>query len=173
MQRIAHHDSLTGLPNRLLFNDRLAQSIRLARRDKRGFALLFLDLNKFKQVNDTLGHDAGDELLQQVAARIRGQLRDSDTLARVGGDEFTVILPDVATLEDAETVARKIVAALSAPIRLERHERSVEIGVSVGVALYPSDAADADALISAADAAMYSAKQAGGDHGLRAAQESR
>jgi diguanylate cyclase (GGDEF)-like protein/PAS domain S-box-containing protein len=166
IQRVAHHDSLTGLPNRLLFNDRLAQSIRLARRDKRGFALLFLDLDKFKQVNDTLGHDAGDELLQQVARTIRGELRDSDTVARVGGDEFTVILPDIARAEDAETVARKIVAALSAPIRLERRGRSVEIGSSVGVALYPSDAADADALVSAADSAMYEAKQAGDGYRL-------
>ncbi len=168
IQRVAHHDSLTGLPNRLLFNDRLAQSIRLARRDKRGFALLFLDLNKFKLVNDTLGHDAGDELLQQVAARLRRELRDSDTVARVGGDEFTVILPDVGKPEDVEAVARKIVAALSAPIRLERKGRSVEIGTSIGVALYPADADDADALVSAADGAMYQAKQAGAGYCLRA-----
>ena len=171
IQHVAHHDSLTGLPNRLLFNDRLAQSIRLARRDSRKFALLFLDLDKFKQVNDEFGHDAGDELLQQVAARIRDELRDSDTVARVGGDEFTVILPDVARPEDAEIVARKIVAALSAPIRLERKGRSVEIGSSIGVALYPSDAADADALVSAADAAMYEAKQAGRDYVFCAARE--
>ncbi len=170
MQRIAHHDSLTGLPNRLLFNDRLAQSIRLARRESGKFALLFLDLDKFKQVNDTLGHDAGDELLQQVAARIRRELRDSDTVARVGGDEFTVILPNVARAEDAETVARKIVATLAAPIRLERQGRSVEIGISIGIALYPSDAGDADALVSAADTAMYSAKQAGSGYLLRTAQ---
>ncbi|MGA8004537.1 MAG: diguanylate cyclase [Burkholderiales bacterium] len=171
IRRVAHHDSLTGLPNRLLFNDRLAQSIRLARRDNRKFALLFLDLDKFKQVNDEFGHDAGDELLQQVAAMIRRELRDSDTVARVGGDEFTVILPDVARPEDAEIVARKIVAALSAPIRLERKGRSVEIGSSIGVALYPSDAADADALVSAADAAMYEAKQAGRDYVFCTARE--
>ncbi len=161
MQHVAYHDNLTGLPNRLLFNDRLAQSIRFARRDNRKFALLFLDLDKFKQVNDTLGHDAGDELLQQVATRIRGELRESDTVARVGGDEFTVILPDVARREDAEIVAKKIVAALSAPLRLERQGRSVEIGTSIGVALFPSDAGDADALVDAADGAMYEAKQAG------------
>ncbi|MFZ1908051.1 MAG: diguanylate cyclase [Burkholderiales bacterium] len=173
MQRIAHHDNLTELPNRLLFNDRLAQSIRLARRDKRGFALLFLDLDKFKQVNDTLGHDAGDELLQQVAGRIRRELRDSDTVARVGGDEFTVILPDITRAQDVETVARKIVAALSAPIRLERQGRSVEIGSSIGIALYPSDAADADALVSAADSAMYEAKQAGEGYRFCAGREPR
>ena len=171
IQHVAHHDSLTGLPNRLLFNDRLAQSIKLARRDGRKFALLFLDLDRFKQVNDEFGHDAGDELLQQVAATLRRELRDSDTLARVGGDEFTVILPDVARPEDAETVVRKIVAALSAPIRLERKARSVEIGTSIGVALYPADADDADALVSAADAAMYEAKQTGGGFRLCAARE--
>ena len=161
IQRVAHHDSLTGLPNRLLFNDRLDQSIRLARRDSRGFALLFLDLDKFKVVNDTLGHDAGDELLQEVAAAIRGELRDSDTVARVGGDEFTAILPDIVHAEDAATVARKIVAAFSAPVQLKRRGRSVQTAISVGIALFPSDARDADALFSAADGAMYRAKQAG------------
>lgn len=171
IRKVAHHDSLTGLPNRLLFNDRLAQLIRLARRENRRFALLFLDLDKFKQVNDTLGHDAGDELLQQVARTIRRELRDSDTVARVGGDEFTVILPDIARAEDAETVARKIVAALSAPIRLERQRRSVAIGSSIGIALYPSDAGDADALVSAADGAMYQAKQAGEGYRFGAARE--
>jgi diguanylate cyclase (GGDEF)-like protein/PAS domain S-box-containing protein len=161
IQRVAHHDSLTGLPNRLLFNDRIAQSIRLARRDSRGFALLFLDLDKFKEVNDTLGHDAGDELLQEVAAAIRGELRDSDTVARVGGDEFTVILPDIVHAEDAETVARKIVAAFRTPVQLKRRGCHVQTAISVGIALFPSDARDSDALVSAADAAMYRAKQAG------------
>jgi diguanylate cyclase (GGDEF)-like protein/PAS domain S-box-containing protein len=161
IQRVAHHDSLTGLPNRLLFNDRLAQSIRIARRDSRGFALLFLDLDKFKEVNDTLGHDAGDELLQEVAAAIRGELRDSDTVARVGGDEFTVILPDIVHAEDAGIVASKIVSAFSTPVRLKRRGRDVQTAISIGIALFPSDARDSDALVSAADAAMYRAKQAG------------
>ena len=164
IQRVAHHDSLTGLPNRLLFNDRLAQSIRLARRDKRQFALLFLDLDTFKEVNDTLGHEAGDELLQEVAARIRRALRDSDTVARVGGDEFTVILPAIAGPADAEAVARKIAAVLKDPIRLPRRGHSVQTGISIGIALYPSDAQDADALMGAADAAMYNAKQSGRDY---------
>ena len=161
IQRVAHHDSLTGLPNRLLFNDRLNQAISFAKRDSRQFGLLYLDLDKFKPVNDTLGHIAGDELLQSAAERIRRQVRESDTVARVGGDEFTVILPDIARREEAETVARKVIAALAAPFQLGNQKQSVEIGTSIGIAIYPADARDADALVKAADAAMYSAKQAG------------
>lgn len=160
IQRVAHHDSLTGLPNKLLFNDRLSQAITLAKRDSRKFALLYLDLDRFKPVNDALGHGAGDELLASVAARIRRQVRESDTVARVGGDEFTVILVDVGRRGDAETVAGKIAAALAAPFQLDSQARSVEIGTSIGIAIYPTDAQDADTLVKAADAAMYSAKQA-------------
>jgi diguanylate cyclase (GGDEF)-like protein/PAS domain S-box-containing protein len=161
IQRMAHHDSLTGLPNRLLFNDRLEQAISLAKRGSRQFTLLYLDLDRFKPVNDTLGHTAGDELLQAVAARIRQQVRESDTVARVGGDEFTVILPDIARREEAETVAKKIIAALAAPFQLGSQKQSVEIGTSIGIAIYPTDARDTDALLNAADAAMYGAKQIG------------
>jgi diguanylate cyclase (GGDEF)-like protein/PAS domain S-box-containing protein len=161
IQRVAHHDSLTGLPNRLLFNDRLDQAISLAKRKSRQCALLYLDLDKFKPVNDALGHLAGDELLKGVAERIRHQVRQSDTVARVGGDEFVVILPEIARREEAEIVARKIVAALDAPFLLGSQLQSVCIGASIGIAVYPADARDADALVKAADAAMYSAKQAG------------
>jgi diguanylate cyclase (GGDEF)-like protein/PAS domain S-box-containing protein len=161
IQRVAHHDSLTGLPNQLLFNDRLNQAISLAKRDSRQFALLYLDLDKFKPVNDALGHAAGDELLKAVATRIRHQVRESDTVARVGGDEFTVILPDIARREEAETVARKIIAALATPFQLGSQKQSVDIGTSIGIAVYPADARDGEALVKAADAAMYSAKQAG------------
>jgi diguanylate cyclase (GGDEF)-like protein/PAS domain S-box-containing protein len=161
IQRVAHHDSLTGLPNRLLFNDRLNQVISLAKRDSRQFALLYLDLDKFKPVNDALGHTAGDELLQGVATRIRQQVRESDTVARVGGDEFTVILPDIARGEEAETVAKKINAAFATPFQLGSQKQSVNIATSIGIALYPADGRDADALVKAADAAMYSAKQVG------------
>ena len=160
-QRMAHHDSLTGLPNRLLFNDRLNQAISLAKRDSSQFALLYLDLDKFKPVNDTLGHAAGDELLQVVAARIRHQIRESDTVARVGGDEFTVILSELSNREHAETVANKIITAFSTPFQLESQNQCVDIGTSIGIAIYPTDGRDADALVNAADAAMYSAKQAG------------
>ena len=161
IRRVAHHDSLTGVPNRMLFKDRLDQAISFAKRDSRQFALLYLDLDKFKPVNDSLGHTAGDELLQSAAARIRHQVRESDTVARVGGDEFTVILPDITRREEAETVAKKIVAALAAPFQLGSQKQSVGIGASIGIALYPADARDADALVRAADAAMYSAKQVG------------
>jgi diguanylate cyclase (GGDEF)-like protein/PAS domain S-box-containing protein len=161
MQRVAHHDGLTGLPNQLLFNDRLDQTISLAKRDSREFALLYLDLDKFKPVNDALGHAAGDELLKAVATRIRREVRESDTVARVGGDEFIVILPDIDSREDAESVARKIIAALAAPFQLGSQKQSVDIGTSIGIAVYPADARDAEALVRAADAAMYRAKQAG------------
>ena len=169
IQRVAHHDSLTGLPNRLLFNDRLTQAMSLAKRDSRQFALLYLDLDKFKPVNDSLGHGAGDELLQAVAARIRRQVRESDTVARVGGDEFAVILPDIAGRAVAETVANKIIGALTTPFQLGSQKQSVDIGTSIGIALYPADAADADALVKAADAAMYSAKQTGNSYRFCAA----
>ena len=166
IQQLAHHDSLTGLPNQLLFSDRLNHAISLAKRDSREFALLYLDLDKFKPVNDALGHAAGDELLKAVATRIRRQVRESDTVARVGGDEFVVILPDVHGRGDAEMVARKIGATLATPFQIGTQKQSVDIGASIGIALYPADAQDADALVRAADAAMYGAKQKGRDEVL-------
>ncbi len=169
IRRVAHHDSLTGLPNRLLFNDRLTQAISLAKRDSRQFALLYLDLDRFKPVNDTLGHAAGDELLQAVAARMRQQVRESDTVARVGGDEFTVILRDIGGRDEAETVARKIIAAVAVPLELGNQKQRIGIGASIGIALYPADARETDALVKAADAAMYSAKQAGSSFRFSAA----
>ncbi len=161
IHHLAHHDALTGVPNRLLFNDRLGQAISLAKRDSRQFALLYLDLDKFKPVNDRLGHDAGDELLKAAAERIRQQVRESDTVARVGGDEFTVILRDVASREAVASVSQKVVAALAAPFPVGSGKRSVEIGTSIGIAIYPGDSQEHEALIKLADAAMYRAKKHG------------
>lgn len=159
IQRVAHHDSLTELPNRLLFNDRLTQAIHLAKRDASQFALLYIDLDKFKAVNDRLGHNAGDELLKQAAMRIRGQVRESDTVARVGGDEFTVILSDIARREDADVVAEKIVAAIADPFCVTPEGAMAEVGASIGISAYPADGLDANALVRSADTAMYAEKQ--------------
>jgi diguanylate cyclase (GGDEF)-like protein len=159
LRELALHDALTGLPNRTLFRDRLEQSLGEAQRYGRRCALLFLDLDGFKRVNDTLGHDAGDLLLKLTAERLRRAVRASDTVARIGGDEFTVLLPEIASREGAALVAEKLVAALALPFSLGG--RSAGVSASVGVCLYPEDAADADGCLSAADGAMYCAKQAG------------
>lgn len=159
IRHMAAHDSLTGLPNRVLFADRLTQAISMARRDARQCALLYLDLDKFKPVNDTYGHDVGDRLLKRVAERLRGVVRESDTVARVGGDEFTVLLLDIASPQNAVAVAEKIVAALTTPFRLEGRE--IRIGTSIGIAFFPADAEDHETLIKKADAAMYQAKAHG------------
>jgi diguanylate cyclase (GGDEF)-like protein/PAS domain S-box-containing protein len=158
IRRVAHHDGLTGLANRLLFNDRLEQAVRTARRSAVPFALLFIDLDQFKPVNDTFGHAAGDELLKAVAQRLCRVVRDSDTVARLGGDEFAVVLPGIGGRAQAQAVAAKIVATLALPIELGNFMRA-GIGSSIGIALFPDDAADAAALLAAADAAMYLAKQ--------------
>ncbi len=158
---LANHDSLTGLPNRMLFNDRLGQAIALARREAGQFALLYLDLDKFKPVNDVLGHDAGDRLLKMVGQRICSQVRESDTVARLGGDEFAVILPGVSGKPAVAAVAKKIVVALASPFDLGVPGQAVQIGSSIGIALYPGDAKERDGLLKKADLAMYGAKQAG------------
>lgn len=161
-ERIRHaasFDLLTDLPNRGLFFDRLGQGLAQARRDGHGLALLFLDLDRFKEVNDTLGHEAGDLLLKAVAERLRGQVRETDTVARLAGDEFTVILPRVASADDAIVVAEKIITAISAPFDLKG--KKANIGVSIGVALFPNDGDTIELILSAADKAMYQAKQAG------------
>lgn len=159
IQHLAHHDNLTDLPNRILFNDRLNQAIHLAKRDSREFALLYIDLDRFKTVNDSLGHAAGDELLKSVAKRIRDEVRESDTVARVGGDEFTVILSDIAKRDDAQTVAEKIASAIAAPFQIGSNGASVGVGASIGIAVYPSEGQDANELVKAADSAMYGAKK--------------
>lgn len=156
---LAHHDSLTGLPNRILFYDRLNQSIARARREKESIAVLYLDLDGFKLVNDTFGHDVGDALLCEAARRIRACVRVSDTVARMGGDEFTVILCNVKTANSKDRVAKKIIDAISQPFMLNGKECSVS--VSIGIALYPDNGETAEQLVKIADAAMYLAKHGG------------
>jgi diguanylate cyclase (GGDEF)-like protein/PAS domain S-box-containing protein len=161
-QHQALHDGLTGLPNRTLLRDRLQQAILLADRDHSGLALLIMDLDRFKDVNDTLGHHSGDDLLQQVGARLRNTLRASDTVARMGGDEFAMILPTAGDADFAARVAQTLVKALEQPFTLDGH--TVSIGASIGVAAYPEHGADAKVLLRHADVAMYAAKRAGVGH---------
>lgn len=156
---MAHHDALTGLPNRTMLADRLHVAIAQARRSQNKVAVLLLDLDHFKHINDSLGHHIGDQLLEAVAMRLRNCLRESDTAARLGGDEFVLTLSDVSSEENAEVVARKVLAALSEPIPVESHQ--LHIGVSIGISLFPSDGEDPAALLRAADTAMYSAKESG------------
>ena len=155
----AYHDLLTGLPNRALFKDRLTQAIANARRHGLLLAVMFLDLDRFKSVNDTLGHLVGDELLQLTSQRLRHCLREGDTLARIGGDEFMLLLPHIRTRDNAAYIAEKILAALKAPFHLNSHE--LYISASIGIAVYPDDGVTHETLIKHADIAMYSAKDQG------------
>jgi diguanylate cyclase (GGDEF)-like protein/PAS domain S-box-containing protein len=161
IKRMAYHDALTSLPNRFLVSDRLEQGLVQARRKGTLLAVMVLDLDGFKEVNDTLGHNAGDALLKQVAASVREVLRKSDTVGRMGGDEFLVVLPDVKTPEGVAAVAAKMLKSVAGPRSLAGRE--VRITTSIGVALFPFDGQDAQALIQKADGAMYAAKQAGRD----------
>lgn len=159
IHHLAQHDPLTGLPNRLLFSDRLQQALTSAKRQKSHLAVMFLDLDNFKPVNDTFGHDVGDVLLQQAALRIRGNIRELDTVARIGGDEFVVLLPIIETEQDALPVAEKIRNALSLPFNVAGHELS--ISSSIGIAVYPEHGVNEIELSKHADTAMYRSKQAG------------
>jgi diguanylate cyclase (GGDEF)-like protein/PAS domain S-box-containing protein len=157
--RRANYDELTGLPNRRLFVDRLKQTLARAARHKSGIAVLFIDLDEFKPVNDNYGHQAGDELLKQVAARMDLCLREEDTVARQGGDEFVVMLTPIPNENEALAVAEKLLSALHAPFRIEGH--TINIGASIGVSLFPQQGKTAEQLLKKADAAMYAAKTAG------------
>jgi len=163
-ERILHqvyYDQLTDLPNRVLFNDRLNHVMSMARRHAdNNFAVMFLDLDRFKLINDSMGHDAGDQLLQQAAHRLRGSVRECDTVARMGGDEFTVILCNIRSGKDAANVAQKILDAFHTPFRLNGED--VYVSVSIGISLYPDDGRTVEVLIKNADMAMYRAKGAGG-----------
>ncbi|MEO8152346.1 MAG: EAL domain-containing protein [Rhizobacter sp.] len=158
-QYLSNHDVLTGLPNRRLFNELLEQAIVQARRDEKQLAVLFLDLDRFKQINDTVGHHAGDELLKQAAVRLKDCLRESDTVARLGGDEFVVLLREIHEEYSTATVARKIIHAIAQPFMLIGHE--FRVTGSVGIALYPEDGLDEQTLTKHADIAMYHAKKEG------------
>ncbi|MFA7399679.1 MAG: diguanylate cyclase [Sideroxydans sp.] len=154
---LAHHDGLTGLPNRILFYDRLNQAIARARRDKESVAVLFLDLDGFKKINDTMGHAIGDALLTEAAKRIQSCVRESDTVARMGGDEFTAILCNVGN--GKEIVAQKILDTIRQPFMLA--DQSCSVGVSIGIAIYPDSGGNAEDLVKVADTAMYLAKDSG------------
>jgi diguanylate cyclase (GGDEF)-like protein/PAS domain S-box-containing protein len=158
-KHLADHDVLTGLPNRRILEDRLTQALALSQRNRKQTAVMFVDLDRFKQINDSLGHAAGDTLLKEVAQRLSGQLREGDTVCRVGGDEFVVVLPEVKRAADPANVARKIIENLSLPLLIEGHQ--LTITPSLGISVYPDDGRDAETLIRNADAAMYHAKEMG------------
>jgi len=159
LYHLAHYDQVTELPNRILFQDRLRQALAHARRDSGQVAVMFLDLDGFKEVNDRLGHRDGDELLRQVAGRLSGALREADTVARFGGDEFTVVLSQLEDPAAAEAVAEKLLAAIEPPYQLPHGD--ARISASIGVAIFPQHAREPDSLVKYADLAMYRAKQAG------------
>ncbi|MFZ5582832.1 GGDEF domain-containing protein [Azospira oryzae] len=153
-------DILTGTPNRMLLLDRLESALALARRRGSRSAVLFLDIDHFKQINDTLGHAVGDEVLKVFARRLEAAVRDSDTVSRYGGDEFLILLPEISRAGDAELIATKVLAELTPPGEVGPHR--LDLSASIGIALYPEDGADAATLINHADAAMYRCKRAGG-----------
>jgi diguanylate cyclase (GGDEF)-like protein len=157
LYHIAHHDILTGLPNRQLFQDRLRQAVSKAGRDRSHLAVLFIDLDNFKTVNDTLGHAAGDQLLSTVARRLERCVRSSDTVARLGGDEFTVILAEITRAADAAIVAEKILHSLAEPIPMKG--RPIRVSASIGISLFPEDGADCETLVQQSDNALYHAKE--------------
>jgi diguanylate cyclase (GGDEF)-like protein len=157
LARLAHYDPLTDIPNRILFRDRLEHAIRLAERDNTGFTLMFIDLNGFKQVNDTFGHDAGDALIRICAERLNESMRRSDSVARMGGDEFTLLLQNIENQTDIAHIAEKVIESISQPAQINGYE--VVVGCSIGIAIYPHAGMDADTLLKNADMAMYKAKQ--------------
>jgi diguanylate cyclase (GGDEF)-like protein/PAS domain S-box-containing protein len=159
MHFLAYHDALTSLPNRILFNDRLIHAIAHASRNDKMVGVMMLDLDRFKQINDTLGHPAGDHLLQTVAQRLTDCLREEDTAARLGGDEFVLIFEGINCVDDLAAIAGKIIASLALPVRLEKHE--INITTSIGVSVYPLDGSKAEQLIKSADRALYAAKNSG------------
>jgi diguanylate cyclase (GGDEF)-like protein/PAS domain S-box-containing protein len=164
LQHLATHDTLTDLPNRFLMIDRMTQLLARAKRSSTSFAVLYLDIDHFKDVNDARGHELGDLLLHAVAARLRKSVRQSDTVARMGGDEFVIVLEAIHQISDADVVGVKIQRALAKSFVLQR--RRVKITASIGISFYPENGADLDTLLRAADYAMYLAKRQGGNRHL-------
>ncbi len=156
---MAQHDALTQLPNRALFSDRLKHELNRAKRQGGRFAIIFLDLDHFKPVNDKYGHAVGDQLLRQVADRLKAAVREADTVARIGGDEFVLLMPELSEEESVLGLATKVQEALRAPFYVEGHD--LPISCSIGVSVYPQDGDEADALTKSADESMYLAKQSG------------
>ena len=159
LRKMAHYDYLTGLANRNLFNDRLNQAVQRAKRHSSLFALLFFDLDDFKPVNDKYGHDTGDKLLQITATRLLNTVRENDTVARMGGDEFVIMLEDLSTPEAASVLAKKVLAAINKPCQVNGH--TIEISSSIGISIYPQDSQEVIGLTRCADIAMYAAKTEG------------
>lgn len=160
--RLAYHDALTGLPNRRLLEDRLTQALSLAQREGTGLSLLFIDLDRFKPINDRLGHEVGDLVLQEVARRLNQSVRQGDTVARIGGDEFVILLQSAVRTEDVELIASKLLSRLSEPVTASDHQ--LLIGASIGCARFPQNGSDTNTLLHNADSAMYAAKRFGGNH---------
>ncbi|HEY7862367.1 MAG TPA: sensor domain-containing diguanylate cyclase, partial [Thermoanaerobaculia bacterium] len=162
VRHLAFHDALTSLPNRLLFTDRLTLALAHARRSGTRLAVMFLDLDRFKIINDSLGHSVGDDLLRRVGERLEACVRQADTVARLGGDEFTILVPGLLYDDDAARVASKILESIREPFQIGG--RDLFLTTSIGVSLYPSDGEDAEALVRSADTAMYRAKEQGRDN---------
>ncbi len=165
VSQLAYHDPLTGLPNRTLFNDRLTLALARANRYRQNMALMVLDIDRFKDINDTIGHEAGDSILIDLAGRLVSILRKTDTVTRMGGDEFMLLLPEVTETEHVANIARKLLEATRKPFMF--HDREVRITTSIGIAIYPEDGEDVGMLIKHADLAMYQAKEMGRDNCLR------
>jgi diguanylate cyclase (GGDEF)-like protein len=162
IERMAYHDPLTELPNRILFMDRALNAFAHAKRSSSKVAIVFIDLDRFKLINDSFGHNSGDEVLRGVARRLREQIREVDTVARIGGDEFTLIMPGIYRPDDTVKIASKLLEVFRRPLKLG--EREVVVTASIGISIYPDDGSDAEALVNNADSAMYQAKKRGGDN---------